>query len=169
MSKKLLYIIIGAIVLVLIIIGIGVFAVLPSIESANAQQSATPTPIIQPSATPKPKGSGINKVLKQYTPDIKNQIAQGLHLTSDQLTTDLKGGKTLSTVATAQNVSATQLQTVIANALTSGLQPAVNDGSLTQQQVTKLVKRYQANPALLDHLLGGKAVSPGTPTPTPAQ
>lgn len=159
--------IIGAIVLLLIIIGIGIFAVLPGIESANAQHQATPTPIVQSSATSTRKSYGIAKILKQYASEIKTQVAQGLHLSPQQLTTDLKGGKTLSEVATAQNISTTQLQTVIANALTGGLQPAVSDGSLTQQQVNKLVKKYQNNPALLDHLFGGKAVSQGTPTPTP--
>ena len=169
MSKKLLYMIIGAIVLVLVIIGIGIFVILPGIVSASVQQTATPTPIVQPSATPTHKSNGISKILKQYAPEIKTQIAQGLHLSPEQLTADLQGGKTLSTVATAQNVSTTQLQTVIANALKSGLQPAVNAGSLTQQQVNKLVKKYQSNPASLDRLLGGKAVSQGTPTPTPSQ
>jgi hypothetical protein len=169
MSKKLLYMIIGAIVLVLVIIGIGIFAILPSIESANAQQTATPTPIVQPSATPPHKSNGIGKILKQYAPAIKTQIAQGLHLSPEQLTADLQGGKTLSDIATAQNVSTTQLQTVISNALNSGLQPAVNAGSLTQQQVNKLVKKAQNNPASLDRLLGGKAVPQGTPTPTPGQ
>lgn len=169
MNKKLLYMIIGAIVLLLVIIGIGVFAVLPGIESANAQQQATPTPLVQPSVTPTHKSNGIARILKQYASEIKTQIAQGLHVSPQQLTADLQGGKTLSEVATAQNVSTIQLQTVIANALNSGLQPAVNDGSLTQQQVNKLVKKYQNNPALLDRLLGGKAVSKGTPTPTPGQ
>lgn len=169
MNKKLLYMIIGAIVLVLVIIGIGVFAILPGIESANAQHQATPTTIVQPSATPTLKSNGTAKILKQYAPEIKTQVAQGLHLSPQQLTADLQGGKTLSAIATAQNVSTTQLQTVLSNALNSGLQPAVSDGSLTQQQVDKLVKKYQSNPASLDRLLGGKAVSQGTPTPTPGQ
>jgi hypothetical protein len=166
MSKKLLYIIVGAMVLVLLITGIGVFAILPTIESASAQQTATPTTIVQPSSTPTPKGSVVNKVMRQYAPEIETEVAQGLHLTSEQLTADLRGGKTLSDVATAQNVSKAQLQTVVANALRMGLKPAVDDGSLTQQQVSRLVKRVQGNPDLLDRLLGGKAVPQITPTPS---
>jgi len=37
--------------------------------------------------------------LRQYRPSIENQVAQGLHLTSAQLTTDLKNGQSLDQVA----------------------------------------------------------------------
>jgi len=165
--KRLLYIIIGAIVLVLVAIGIGVFVILPNIASADTSQKATPTPTTSATTTTKPAGNGINKILKQYAPDIKNQIAQGLHLTSDQLTAQLQSGKTLTDIATAQNVSSTQLQTIVGNALQTALQPAVDAGTLTQQQLTRLIKKAQTNPQMLDRLLGGKASKLGTPTPTP--
>ena len=157
MPKRILYIIIGAIVLVLLAIGIGIYALLPTITSAMASQPATPTPAVTATTTPAAKGNGMAKILKQYAPSIKNQIAQGLHLTPDQLTTQLQSGKTLSEVATAQNVSSTQLQTLVGSALQTALQPAVSDGTLTQQQVNKLMKRYQGNPTLLDRLLTIKA------------
>src|SRR2546421_4176659 len=65
----------------------------------------------------------------------------------------LKSGKTLSDIATAQNISSTQLQTIVGNAIQNALKPAVTDGTLTQKQVDKLTKRFQSNPVLLDHLL----------------
>src|ERR1700676_5198125 len=148
MSRRLLYIIVGAIVVVVLALGIGVFVVLPSVTSANNGATSTPTPIV--SATTTSKTNVVNKTLKQYAPAIKTQIAQGLKLTPDQLTTDLKAGKTLSDIATAQNVSTTQLQTLVGTALQSGLKPAVDAGTLTQKQVDRLVKRYQSNPTLLD-------------------
>lgn len=151
MSRRLLYIIVGAIVVVVLAIGIGVFVVLPSVTSANNSATSTPTPIV--SATTTTKTNTVNKTLKQYAPAIKTQIAQGLKLTPDQLTTDLKAGKTLSDIATAQNVSATQLQTLVGTALQSGLKPAVDAGTLTQKQVDRLVKHYQSNPTLLDKTL----------------
>ena len=151
MSRRLLYIIVGAIVVVVLAIGIGVFVVLPSVTSANNSATSTPTPIV--SATTTAKTNVVSKTLRQYAPAIKTQIAQGLKLTPDQLTTDLKAGKTLSDIATAQNVSATQLQTLVGTALQSGLKPAVDAGTLTQKQVDRLVKHYQSNPTLLDKLL----------------
>ncbi len=152
MSRRLLYIIIGAIVVVVLAIGIGVFVVLPTVTSANNSATTTPTPTAS-TTTKTTKTNVVNTTLKQYAPAIKTQIAQGLKLTPDQLTTDLKAGKTLSDIATAQNVSATQLQTLIGTALQSGLKPAVSAGTLTQKQVDRLIKRDQANPTLLDKLL----------------
>ena len=155
-SRRTLYILMGAIAVILLAIGIGVAVFWPSITSATAGQTPTPTPtpIVSVTGTAKPT---VAKILKQYAPDIKNQIAQGLHLTPDQLTTQLQAGKTLSDIATTQKISASQLQTVVGNALQTSLQPAVTDGTLTQRQLDRLIKKYQNNPSLLDHLLGGKA------------
>jgi hypothetical protein len=162
MQKRTLYFIIGGVVLALIVIGIGVFVLLPTITSANAGSVATATPTVI--ATP--KGNGVAKIVKQYTPEIKNQVAQSLHMTADQLTAQLQAGQTLSAIATAQKVSSTQLQTIVANAIQTALQPAVDSGQLTSKQVSNLVKRYQNNPQQLDRLLGAKASPKATPTPT---
>ena len=155
MSKRILYILVGAIILVLLAIGICVYTLLPTITSASASQAATPTPtpIISATSTPTHKGSATAKILKQYAPAIKNQIAQGLHLTPDQLTAQLQSGKTLSNIATAQHISSPQLQTIMGNAIQNALKPAVDNGTLTQKQVDKLAKKYQSNPVLLDRLL----------------
>src|SRR5256885_3645019 len=159
MPKRILYTLVGAIILILLAIGIGVYALLPTITSASASQAATPTPtpIVSPTTTPAHKGSATAKILKQYAPAIKNQIAQGLHLTPDQLTAQLQSGKTLSNIATAQNISSPQLQTIVGNAIQNALKPAVDDGTLTQKQVDKLAKKYQSNPVSLDRLLRATA------------
>src|SRR6266566_10000595 len=159
MPKRILYILVGAIVLVLLAIGIGVYALLPTITSASASQAATPTPtpIISATSTPAHKGSATAKLLKQYAPAIKNQIAQGLHLMPAQLTAQLQSGKTLSNIATTQNISSPQLQTIVGNAIQNALKPAIDDGTLTQKQVDKLAKKYQGNPVLLDRLLSAQA------------
>jgi hypothetical protein len=175
MKRRTLYIIAGAIVLLLIVVAVSLFALMPAITAASSSATATPTP----AASPTPKHQNIYApYLKQYGPNIKSQIAQGLHLTPDVLTTDLNSGETLSQVAAAQNISSAQLQTIIANALQSGLQPVVDSGGLTQKQVDGLVKRIQKNPNALDRFLGARvkkqpgnaAGTPGaaTPTATPA-
>lgn len=153
MNKRLLYSIIGAIVVVVLAIGIGVFVLLPSITSANTGPTSTPTPTVTATTTPTHKSNGVAKLVRQYAPTIKTQIAQSLKLTPDQLTTDLKSGKTLSQIATAQNVSASQLQTIESTAVQTSLAPAVTSGTLTQQQVTGVIKRFEKNPTQLDKLL----------------
>src|SRR6266480_7367111 len=68
-------------------------------------------------------GRGIMmQTLKQYLPAVANQVAQGLHMTVDQLKTQLQSGKSLTDIATAQGVSASQLHTLVINAV----QNAVN-------------------------------------------
>src|SRR5712692_4950789 len=66
--------------------------------------------------------------LKQYLPNVENQVAQGLKLTPSQLTADLKNGQSLDQIATAQGVSNSQLHTIVLNAIQSAVNQAVKDG-----------------------------------------
>ena len=163
-QKRTLYLIIGTTLLVAIAIGVGVFAILSSLATSANAKVPTPTPVVATTAT---KGNATAKLLRQYAPDIKNQIAQGLKLTPDQLTLQLKAGKTLSDIAVAQGVTSTQLQTIITSAIENGLKPAVDSGALTQTQVDRQAKRFAADPTLLDRLLGGGSTK-GTKQATPA-
>ena len=93
--------------------------------------------------------------LKQYLPAVATQVAQGLHITSTQLMSQLQSGKSLSDIATAQGVSAAQLQTIVTNAIQSAVTKAVSDGNLTQQQATNITQMLQKNPGALNRLLNG--------------
>jgi len=149
MTRRHIYIIGGIVLLIFIAIsGIITFFILPSIISSNNTQAktvptATPTPILNEATI---------QYLKQYAPDIEKQIAQGLHLTSDQLTQQLQAGKTLKDVAKAQNIAPAQLKTIIANAVQNGLKPEVAAGNLSQKQIRALARRLQSDFTLLDNL-----------------
>ena len=93
--------------------------------------------------------------LKQYVPAVATQVAQGLHITSTQLMSQLQSGKSLSDIATAQGVSAAQLQTIVTNAIQSTVNKAVSDGNLTQQQATNIMQMLQKNPGAFNRLLNG--------------
>ena len=93
--------------------------------------------------------------LKQYVPAVATQVAQGLHITSTQLMSQLQSGKSLSDIATAQGVSAAQLQTIVTNAIQSAVNKAVSDGNLTQQQATNIMQMLQKNPGAFNRLLNG--------------
>src|SRR6266487_2315360 len=101
MARRLIVIISGAIVLVLILIAVGVFVIHSQANATNA----TATPTVTITATPAKRSNPYAKPLRQYGPDIKNQIAQGLKLTPDQLTSQLQSGKSLTDIATAQGFS----------------------------------------------------------------
>ena len=167
MTKRILFVLVGAVVVVLILVGVGIFVLLPKVTSASS-----PTATSTPSSTTKTKVKTEAAIIKEYTPDIRDRIATGLHLTPEQLTNDLRSGQTLDQLATAQGVSSTQLDTLISTSVTTGLQPAVTAGTLTQTQVDNLVKRYEKNHTPLEKLLSvltktknKKAI----PTPTAAQ
>lgn len=98
-------------------------------------------------------GSGIvRSSLKQYLPNIESQVAQGLKLTSSQLTADLKNGQSLNQIATAQGVTSAQLHTIVLNAVQSAVNQAVKDGKLTQTQASAFMTALQKHPATLDRL-----------------
>ena len=102
-------------------------------------------------------GRGVTlQSLKQYLPDVATQVAQGLHMTSTQLVSQLQSGKSLSQIATAQGVSSSQLQTIVTNAIQSAVNKAVSEGNLTQQQATNLMQLLQKHPNTLNRLLNGK-------------
>ena len=91
--------------------------------------------------------------LQKYMPDLTNQVAQGLHLSADQLQAQLQAGKSLDDIAAAQHVSSSQLQTIETNALQSTLNKAVAAGDLTQQQANQFMQYAQNHPEVVDRLL----------------
>ena len=102
-------------------------------------------------------GRGVTlQSLKQYLPDVATQVAQGLHMTSTQLVSQLQSGKSLSQIAKAQDVSSSQLQTIVTNAIQSTVNKAVSDGNLTQQQATNIMQMLQKHPNALNRLLNGQ-------------
>ena len=91
--------------------------------------------------------------LKKYRSDIATEVAQGLHLNLAQLKADLKSGKSLSDIATAQHVTTAQMHTLLTNAIQDALHKAVSAGDLTQAQADAFTQLLQKHPAFLDRLL----------------
>jgi polyhydroxyalkanoate synthesis regulator phasin len=91
--------------------------------------------------------------LQKYVPDLTNQVAQGLHLSADQLKAQVQAGKSLNDIAAAQHVSSSQLHTIVTNALQSTLKKAVAAGDLTQQQANQFMQYVQNHPGVVDRLL----------------
>ena len=92
-------------------------------------------------------------VLKKYLPDLESQVAQGLNISVTQLQSDLKAGKSLNDIASAQKVSSAQLHTIVLNALNTIIAKAVKAGDLTQAQANTYQQFLQKHPQALDRLL----------------
>ncbi len=97
----------------------------------------------------------MHMLLQKYGMGVATDVAQGLHLSVDQLKAQLQSGKSLSTIATAQHVSADQLHTIVTNAIQSALSKAISAGDLTQAQASSFTTMLQQHPQLLDKILNG--------------
>ncbi|TMD38567.1 MAG: hypothetical protein E6J04_01620 [Chloroflexi bacterium] len=91
-----------------------------------------------------------------------SDVAQGLHLSTNQLVTELKSGKSLNNIATTQHVTAAQLHTIVTNTIHDALNKAVSAGDLTQAQSDSISQFLQKHPQFLDHLLNRHYGKKGT-------
>lgn len=98
----------------------------------------------------------LRQTLKKYRTTLLNGVASGLHLSASQLQSDLRNGQTLSQVASAQKVSASQLHTIVLTAVQNTLNQARQAGDITQSQESAFVQFLQKHPGLVEHLLHHK-------------
>jgi AraC-like DNA-binding protein len=103
-----------------------------------------------------------SQFLAKYRPIMASDVAQGLHLSTNQLVTELKSGKSLNTIATTQHVTSAQLHTIVSNAVHDALNKAVSAGDLTQAQSNSISQFLQKHPQFLDHLLNRHYGKKGT-------
>lgn len=95
----------------------------------------------------------LHQALKKYAATLLNGVASGLHLSPDQLRSDLQSGQTLSQIASAHGVSASQLPTIVLNAVQRTLDQARQAGDITQSQETAFLQFLHNHPGLIDRLL----------------
>ncbi|SIS78036.1 hypothetical protein [Alicyclobacillus vulcanalis] len=81
------------------------------------------------------------KLLLELRKDLFSTAAQDLKLTPAQLREQLRSGKTLAEIASAQGVSTSTLTSDLENKLASDVQADVAQGSLTAQQASRLESR----------------------------
>lgn len=132
MKKKIL-ILIGAIVAVAMLFGA------LSVKTAYAQEGTPPTPIAgQPDDG---RGHGGGRGLGQVELEAAAKV---LGMTTDELSTALKDGKTLTDLATAANVDVQDVQDAITAAHAEEMQTriaqSVTDGTMTQEKADWLLE-----------------------------
>ncbi len=81
-------------------------------------------------------------------PDVLESVAKTLNLNPADVTTALRGGKTLADLAKSQNVPAAQVQAAIANAEKAALDRAAKDGLILQARADAL--KAQIDPSKID-------------------
>ena len=98
----------------------------------------------------------------------QDDIASALHLTPSKIADQLKAGKRLTDIATAQGVSESQLQRIELKALAAFLDTVVKAGDIDQDQANQWIKQFAQNPQVMDKIATTLFLYP-TPTQLPGQ
>ena len=100
----------------------------------------------------------------------EDDIATALRLTPKQIIVQLQAGKSMTGIAAAQGVSASELQAIELNAYTHLFDVAVKSGAISQQDANDWMQQLQHNPLILEKVTIGMflADSSAPPPPTPA-
>lgn len=94
------------------------------------------------------RGLGQGQLRGFFGPDVLEAIAGVLKMQPGDVTTALRGGKTLADLAKQQNVDAAKVQVAIADAEKAALDRAVKDGLITQAQADQ--RKAQIDPTKID-------------------
>lgn len=88
----------------------------------------------------------------RYTLMLQDDIANALHLSSGEIRLQLKEGKSLTDIAAAQGISASQLQNIELKAFGDVFNTAVKSGDIGQQDASNWMYQVQNNPQMLDKM-----------------
>jgi len=108
----------------------------------------------------------------KYNWIVQNYIATDLHLMPKQIIAQLQAGESLTQIAAAQGVSASELQTIELKAYAQLFDVAVKSGDISQRDADQWLQLFQHNPQILEKvtigqfLVGSGAPPPPTPAPT---
>jgi hypothetical protein len=108
--------------------------------SSSSVQKAGPGPV---SAYPYPQ---------EYVLWFQQTVASALHLTPEDVRTQLEAGQSMTAIAAAQGISESQLQGIELKAYQVMLSNMVNAGDLNPQIASRLIKQFQNNPGAADNL-----------------
>ena len=100
-----------------------------------------------PGKGPRP-GFAMGAARGLMSPDVLEAVAKTLNMSPADLTTALRGGKTLADLAKSQNVDPTKVQQAIADAEKAAIDRAVTDGLMTQANANTL--KAQIDPTKID-------------------
>jgi hypothetical protein len=128
---------------------------------SNVAAGATPTPTssADPSASPGTASTAARRALARASAQAEAQV---LGITTKDLAADLKQGTTVHQLADQKGMTQTAFQTAFASNLTTLLDQAVSQGTITQTQETQLVKRETA------HIPHWDQAAASHPSPSPS-
>ncbi len=118
----------------------------PTTTTNNTNQAPAPATV--------PQNATVSVVmLQQYVGNIRHMVAQSFNITDKALALQLQNGMHLKGIAMQHGLSDTQLQSLLSTSISTGFQPAINTGILTQGQVSTFIQQTQQNPTTLEQQL----------------
>jgi hypothetical protein len=117
--------------------------------SSHASAPAVSTSMPASSRSLEKQAAGCT-VAREPVEVIKQQTAQGLHLSVAQVQARVLAGKTVAQIATEQGLTATQLHDVEVQALRYANNRWLSMGCITQQDVQDNMQRDTGSPAYMD-------------------
>lgn len=82
----------------------------------------------------------------------EDDIATALHLTPEQITAQLQAGESMTQIATAQGVSASDLQNIELKAYAQLFDVAVKSGDISQKDANQWLQLFQHDPQILEKM-----------------
>ena len=111
----------------------------PTLQKSTFQKANVTFPTQQPSPLPQPSVVTIDcaHYPSSYDDALRQELAQGLHLAVAQVTTQVRAGKSIQDVATAQHISPQQLSGIERYAYKVSDVQLVKGGCMSQATATK--------------------------------
>jgi hypothetical protein len=138
----------------MLFMGGSLFFLIACSSPANTSNANSHTPVSTPNIEQTERALDVAWI-NTYASDIRQKVAQGLHLSIDQLRTQLQAGQTLSQIATAQRLTPVQLQTLELQAVRDVGQKAVRAGVVPQAHVDQFLHQAQSDTVYLDEIITG--------------
>ena len=105
--------------------------------------------------------------IPKYNWIAQNDIANALRLDPQQITTQLQAGKSMTEIAAAQGISATDLRNIELKAFAHSFDEAVKAGDIDQRQADEGIRQLKDNPQLLDKMTATLFLPGPYPRPAP--
>lgn len=130
--------VVGGVVMLGVVIIIAWSAVSQHVASTPGTASGAGNPTTKGGSIP---GAGDPEI---YWQTIKDQVAQGMHVSLAELQRQLRAGSSINEIAAQQGLSSAQLRTLELNAIQAACQQLVSQGSLTQQEADQRLHSIQS-------------------------
>ena len=138
----------------MLLVGGSLFFLAACSSQANTGNANSQSPVSTPNIEQTERALDVAWITT-YASDIRQEVAQELHVSVDHLRNQLHAHQTLSQIAMAQRLTPAQLETQELQALRDAGQKAVHAGVVPQAHVDQFLQQAQSDTVYLDEIITG--------------